>query len=587
MTNRTKLLLGATAGVLLLCAWAAGNIYYETLPGLVVKHPVTGVTTLTINGTNGNVNSSGTINGWTVDGIGNPSTAGTVSANGVSTASTNGLKPRLGTFPLFGDRWVQEIFRPGSALFLLREDYSTTQDAYWLGCETGISGVFQLFELRALTAGGLHALQNCELRTSCKMVDHKDASFVFTGANWGEIPQANSYGGSYTRTTTAGEYVTWTTTTACTAVGLRITLLSNMGFALVTIDGSATAANKLLSAQDYVTAGLLASSALVANGGTLNPTDKLIDQYYAGTAKDLDVELTSSLAAAVHTIVLTCTGYKESAAGGFRTSITGGFLRNGGPYNISSSDAYPCVISALDRISTDIGSAWEYAMQSLPTNATHLTYIGNTHGFETENALIIKTNGVATTLTNFQKVLPTTSISVTRVSALHHPDIAAGGTDIASALTHYSVYSSIGLSVKWSITNLLSGIVNPFYAAMLPVNPSYSMAGSVGAISDASLTNNNGSANLAFRSNAAYFWNPSGNDAIALLLPDMASSVNNWRLSHPRYLWFEDRVGGALKKLYVTRAYVDEYYEAGAVWSGSCFYTAQQFAGGANSELSR
>lgn len=42
-------------GVALIAMGAAGTIYYETLPGLVIKHPITGATTATINGTNGTV----------------------------------------------------------------------------------------------------------------------------------------------------------------------------------------------------------------------------------------------------------------------------------------------------------------------------------------------------------------------------------------------------------------------------------------------------------------------------------------------------------------------------------------------------
>lgn len=46
------------AGLALLAIAAAGNQYFETLPGLVIRHPVTGVVTAHINGTNGTVTAA-------------------------------------------------------------------------------------------------------------------------------------------------------------------------------------------------------------------------------------------------------------------------------------------------------------------------------------------------------------------------------------------------------------------------------------------------------------------------------------------------------------------------------------------------
>lgn len=47
------------AGVL--CIAAVGNQYFSVLPGLQIKHPITGATTATINGTNGYISSAGTV----------------------------------------------------------------------------------------------------------------------------------------------------------------------------------------------------------------------------------------------------------------------------------------------------------------------------------------------------------------------------------------------------------------------------------------------------------------------------------------------------------------------------------------------
>lgn len=59
--NTRKLILIGLACCAVLLLGAAGNIYYEVLPGLVIKHPVTGATTAAINGTNGTFYGNGVL----------------------------------------------------------------------------------------------------------------------------------------------------------------------------------------------------------------------------------------------------------------------------------------------------------------------------------------------------------------------------------------------------------------------------------------------------------------------------------------------------------------------------------------------
>lgn len=156
MNRTTRLLLGLGA-VVLLCA-AAGNIYYETLPGLVIKHPATGATTFTINGTNGT--ASGAFSGdgsaltnaagWTVDGSGNPTTAGTAIAGSfnlpllsLGDMNTNHvvnfatLGARVGT--LTNDTWISVsgmVTTNQQQITYRIYSGNTNRNIYW---ETGLS----------------------------------------------------------------------------------------------------------------------------------------------------------------------------------------------------------------------------------------------------------------------------------------------------------------------------------------------------------------------------------------------------------------------------------------------------------------
>src|SRR5690606_32598678 len=124
---------------------------------------------------------------------------------------------------------------------------------------------------------------------------------------------------TYRQSSTSGSTVTWTSPTS-TAVGIRTVATTNGGLAKVSIDGSATAATMLPTAQQMVDSGKYLAGILVANGGTLNPTDRVLDCYSpnaAGTAGyedlwDVRVGFAEGLSSAAHTVVITATGYLPS-----------------------------------------------------------------------------------------------------------------------------------------------------------------------------------------------------------------------------------------------------------------------------------
>lgn len=82
---------------------AVGNIYYEVLPGLQIKHPITGATTATINGTNGTV----TAGFFVGDGSG---LTGLPSGSAiVGTLVTNGASTTAGALVKFGNRLTNVV----------------------------------------------------------------------------------------------------------------------------------------------------------------------------------------------------------------------------------------------------------------------------------------------------------------------------------------------------------------------------------------------------------------------------------------------------------------------------------------------
>ena len=113
--------------------------------------------------------------------------------------------------------------------------------------------------------------------------------------------------------------------------------LANGAMFLVTIDGDPTLASLLPTAQDLVTGGSLDASALVGGGGTLNPTDRIYDNYTL--AQNINTEdgkghltqIATFASAGAHTVRFTQTAYANVSSGGTFSGIHA-ILAAGGAY---------------------------------------------------------------------------------------------------------------------------------------------------------------------------------------------------------------------------------------------------------------
>ena len=108
-----------------------------------------------------------------------------------------------------------------------------------------------------------------------------DAAGVSHSGTWTTGTNAVAYGGTYHYSTEAGATIRCTCAATTTAVGIRSFKATNGGIGVAYIDNDTTLCTLLPTAQSLVDAGTLANTVLVANGGTLNPTDRIYDAYAA------------------------------------------------------------------------------------------------------------------------------------------------------------------------------------------------------------------------------------------------------------------------------------------------------------------
>lgn len=420
-----------------------------------------------------------------------------------------------------------------------------------------------------------------------------DASVASSGT-WTTGTNVAAYNGGYVYSTAAGASKTFTTPAGVTSVGLRVPKITNGGgWYKVTIDGDATLADALPTAQEAVNLGMLLSTVLVANGGTLNPTDRVFDTYAPTTATndyDAKVGLAANLAPGVHTVVVTNTGYMRGSSTGQRCYLAG--------FTYGTATSRPgdasSVIVPVAVLNSGLNSAWEHAEKFQPTGAATAAFVGNVHGWEAQDSFSIRVDDADTTLTDGQIVAANRSVQITRVSHFvnhENPTVTTANVEVIYTLGRF------GLDIEDTITWAVPGTVSAAYA-MLPMEGAASNVGGVvrftrGGLLDcpAGPVTMVGASETdvylgASKSAAAWMWG--GKFGALLSMPAIEDYTEDWVRSAP-HTSIEDRnlaASGRLSKIYMARTWSQaEAVVAGTVHHYKSRVTVGYFPSGAEASL--
>lgn len=516
---------------------------------------------------------------------GPPGSAAEVPAATTSTLGTVRLAGALGgtadapTVPGLADRVrrmrrigpsVPTLFttrQPGYAVW--REDFSGLT-AYWLGRRSA-GGEWDCYEVRSITSSvsghAVSQLRRNETRWPVVSVDDLDASITYVGT-WASQTDAAAYGGSYRRElgTTPGRSATITIPAGLTQAGARIFATTNGGYGRVSIGGSYTRADLLPTAQQEVDAGRLASTALVANGGNLNPTDRLVSFYATGTASSRDNGVRFATGADLPGQTLAIETTNQRPVGSTEPRIYLSAFAFSGPAVTPTTG-----LVRLGLFSPD-SSVWEYALQVNAGNGTN--WVGGSHGYDRQDSLSILVDGQDRTLTNGQ-TLDGDSIGIVRRSTLLDPGLPS--REIGKVTATYTPAAD-GLRVEWQIQWLVAGsLVASSYTAMMPRNADFNRAKNIGQASAIDVTASDGTFKANARSDAMLIWQGSGRYGSLFRIPDPDNTLNGAPAADA--LAVEDRSDGTIKKIYAKRADVGtpEAFAAGDYWRGGMVYATQRF----------
>lgn len=412
------------------------------------------------------------------------------------------------------------------------------------------------------TATPLHLMAGQALVTPAGWVSAvASGTVVDSGGAWTFGNNVGALGdGGYWQSTVAGATKTWTSPAGVTAVGINSTVVSNGSIAKVTIDGDATRANLLPTAQSLVDAGTYANTILVANGGTLQPTDRVYSSYAVSQVWSSSTMVATDLTAGVHTVVYTSLGYTPVGLPSANRAYISDFLYNSGQELGAGSTT--TVVEAVSSTISAI-SAWEYAILCRPTGSTQDYTIGNTHGGDTELTFQVYVDGAAVTLTDNTTTLLTDTAEIRRTSRLTHKYLNAGATPVANSEVWYRLTRD-GIQIDNTISWLVGGLITADFI-MLPMPGVLSTTG--GQRFGRGDHSANGSGPLTFtglngildvpksKSPAGWMWQQSGRLAVGVWCANPAGYLQS---GSPTY--FQDRNGDVLK-LYIARSYAPNQSE--------------------------
>lgn len=408
-----------------------------------------------------------------------------------------------------------------------------------------------------------------------------------SGFTWSA--NANLLGGGYFQSTNTDHYLQISTHANCTMAGALVYAgLTGAAMCLVAIDGDNTLADLLPTAQQLVDGGSLAATALVGGGGTLNPTDRILDCYNLtsdilppGAGKM--VVFSRSLSAGAHTVRVTTTAYRNSSAtGGVFTGIC--LLMASGPNAAGMSTSTTLIWLFITKQSTVsvLQPVWEISWNTQPTGATGHEWVGHSGSLLIKTAPVVKLNGSTITPTHLSQYVGS-EIQIVTQNNVRHSETGATNIGVLDLTYTYNRYT--GLTIAHSLAWATTGVSNGYPCMFNVAHASFDRFNCLGSgVVGGDLTDNDDAVNFNSRGQAAYAWDSDGYQAGVLSIPNLTYTVEDWVHSGNNQLWWADvaAAGGTWKKAYTTRFGSDEAFDETTVWSALFNYRVAWITAGAN-----
>lgn len=351
----------------------------------------------------------------------------------------------------------------------------------------------------------------------------------------------------------------WTSPGTATSLGIRVVKFPNGGLMKVAVNGSSTAANLAPTAQEVVTSGAYANTILIANGGTLAPTDRVIDTYTGGNEYDVPLGIASGLAPGAHILTITPTGYTHIGGTGARAYVSGFTYGTGAETPLTPE----MTIVTTDALMKTF-SAFDYALQFRPTGYADDEFSGSVHGYEEQTSLSVYIDGVVATLADGETKAIPGSASIVRTTKLFHKN---SPTTVHATVTSSYYLERTGLRIRSIVRWATTAAVSNGYLAMFPQSGNvfdrcqFDLTGTAYVVNKA-----DNSRVGVLEGKACAMWQNVGPYAAVIEIP--AADVASGKWGHGNKLSLQDRTSFGVdrfNKVYLSRT---GNVTPGTVWTG-------------------
>jgi hypothetical protein len=388
----------------------------------------------------------------------------------------------------------------GSYLFL----QPVTTNRYW---RVKLSGT--------ITVGGefLHIVDKNIVKTFGGF--KRGGAGVTTSGVWTGPVAGTYFAREYNYSTATNAYIQIVTADGVTECGVH-TIGAGAGGPLVkvTIDSDNTLADLIPTAQQYVDGGTFPNTILVANGGSLNPTDRCYDTNAVATRP---IMFTRSLSAGVHTIRLTNTGYKTAGSGNTAMFFSAFIVFGEGLYDVSQ--AYAEFDEVQNQASGFVSDEISWSFR--PTGATVENWCGHANSLKFLEAPTFTADGAAQTPTYLTRYTGSEMIINCSLGVRH---TETGETNHGTLTLQFKMNNkglTITHSLAWSGTGTVWG-----YPCMWTVDRTVLDKGAsyIGVVD----LNNAGTVKANTSLNKIWAYDANGNQGTVMTITSLTDTVANW-----------------------------------------------------------
>jgi hypothetical protein len=399
-------------------------------------------------------------------------------------------------------------------------------------------------------ATGFWSLSDSRIFDAISGVAAADGGNTYSGS-WTTVSQGQSLGGAYRHASANGAYVEFTFTGA-DHLYIVHGLLSNGGYATVTIDGSTALVNELVNGQ---------LSSYKAGTGTFNNRTKVASGLNPATS---------------YTVRVTATGTKPADSTDTRVYFEGyGHEVD----TLNDATVYGVTLAAKPLKIFGGSATWEYAIQYKPPSpASVYEWTGSGHENEAVSAVTFEDgSGNDISVDSGTPRRDASKIVVEMSGTARHSE--TGTTDHAIVVSR-STFDNTGLTVYHRHDWLTSCDIAFAYPAMFSCSNNQTNRGIVAGDAPYDLTPNDDTWHGQRQERALAIWQ-SGTNYVACLYLDDFTPVNNWADSDA-FAFVEDRGDGTLNKMYIQRVgganqTPNAVVGNGDVWESTAHYRVTHF----------